>query len=115
MLEELVALSDKLRLEVRDLAADDADAKRYGVDKVPATIVLGERDPGIRFYGLTGGYEFTSLLEAVLMVSTGRSGLEPEIEAMVRAITKPVHLEILVTLGAPTARRWCGLRTRWLF
>jgi predicted DsbA family dithiol-disulfide isomerase len=64
---------------VRDLAADDAEAKRYGIDKVPATIVLAERDPGIRFNGLTGGYEFTSLLEAILMgdcVENSTAGFE---------------------------------------
>ena len=101
LLEELVGLSGKLKLEVRDLMTDDTEAKRYGIDKVPATVVLGDRDPGIHFYGLTGGYEFTSLLEAILMVSTGRSGLAAEIETMVHAIAKPVHLEVLVTLGCP--------------
>jgi alkyl hydroperoxide reductase subunit F len=101
LLEELAALSDKLTLAVRELAADDAEARRYGIDKVPATAVLGERDYGIRFYGLTGGYEFPSLLEAILMVSTGRSGLAPDLEAIAREIAKPVHLEILVSLGCP--------------
>jgi NADH-dependent peroxiredoxin subunit F len=115
LLEQLVALSDELKLEVRQLAADDHEAKRYGIDKVPATVVLGERDPGIRFYGLTSGYEFTSLLEAILMVSTGRSGLAPEIETMVRAITTPVHLEILVTLGCPYCPKMVRLAHQMAF
>lgn len=68
LLEELAALADKLELEVHELVADAGKAKRYAIDKVPATAVLGERDYGIRFYGLTGGYECGSLLEAVLMV-----------------------------------------------
>jgi NADH-dependent peroxiredoxin subunit F len=101
LLEELVTLSDKLTLEVRELVADDAQAKSLGIDKVPATAVLSDRDYGIRFYGLTGGYEFVSLLEAVLMVSTGNSGLAPEIESMAREIRMPVHLEVMVTLGCP--------------
>jgi NADH-dependent peroxiredoxin subunit F len=101
LLEELAALSDKLTLEVRELVVNDAEAKRFGIDKVPATVVLSDRDRGIRFYGLTGGYEFASLLEAILMVSTGNSGLAPEIERMARAIAKPVHLEIIITLGCP--------------
>src|SRR5581483_8185260 len=58
LLQEVGALSDKLRLEVHELVADAAEAARLGVDKVPATAVLGDRDYGIRFYGLTGGYEF---------------------------------------------------------
>jgi NADH-dependent peroxiredoxin subunit F len=115
LLQEIVALSDRLTLRVLDLAADDAEAKRYGIDKVPATLVLGERSSGIRFYGLTGGYEFNSLLEAIVMVSTGRSGLPPEIEAMVQAITKSVHLEILVTLGCPYCPKMVQLAHQMAF
>ncbi len=44
-------------LEVRELVADSAEAVRLGIEKVPATTVVGERDYGIRFYGLTGGYD----------------------------------------------------------
>jgi glutaredoxin-like protein len=101
LLEELAALSDKLALEVRELVADDAEAKRLGIDKVPATAVLSDCDHGIRIYGLTGGYEFRSLLEAILMVSSGKSGLAPEIESMARAITQATHVEVMVTLGCP--------------
>ncbi len=101
LLEEIVAAAPALRLELRDLDADAAEAKRYGIDKVPATAVVGDRDYGIRFYGVTGGYEFGSLIEAVVMVSTGRSGLEPGIETLARRIVVPVHLEILVTLTCP--------------
>ncbi len=101
LLEELTALSPKLTLEVRELVADAPEAKRYGVDKVPATLVLGDKDYGIRFYGLTGGYEFGSLLEAIVMVSTGKSGLDPQVEALARRIAVSVHLEVMVTLTCP--------------
>lgn len=46
LLESLAALSDKLRLEVYDLVADAELARRYGIDKVPATVVVGEKDYG---------------------------------------------------------------------
>jgi alkyl hydroperoxide reductase subunit AhpF len=89
LLEELVALSDKVTLDVRELVADATEAARLGIDKVPATAVSSDRDYGIRFYGLTGGYEFGSLLEAIVMTSTGRSGLDPAVEAIARAIKTP--------------------------
>lgn len=110
LLQELVALSDKLKLEVRELVADAAIAKRYGIDKVPATALLaGDKDYGIRFYGLTGGYEFGSLLEAIRMISSGRSGLEPAVEAMVKRLMEPTHLEIMVTLTCPYCPRMVHL------
>lgn len=102
LLEELSKLSSRISVEVHELVADAELARRFRIDKVPATVPLvGEKDFGIRFYGLTAGYEFTSLLEAIGMISTARSGLEPELERLAGRISMPTHLEILVTLGCP--------------
>lgn len=101
LLEEFARLSDRLDVEVKELMIDDEVAKQYGIDKVPATVVLSDTDYGIRFFGVTAGYEFGSLLEDILMVSSGQSGLEPEIEAIAKSITAPLHLEVMVTLTCP--------------
>ncbi|MCB0036497.1 MAG: glutaredoxin, partial [Anaerolineales bacterium] len=63
--EELTALSDKLSLEVYDFAADKELAEQYGIDKIPATIIVdaaADKDFGIRYYGVPSGYEFSSLI-----------------------------------------------------
>jgi alkyl hydroperoxide reductase subunit F len=101
LLKELSALSDKLELKTFDLVLNGDEALKYKIDKVPATVIMGEEDYGIRFFGMTTGYEFTSLLEAIVMVSLGKSGLEPEIEALVRTIKEPVHLQVMTTLTCP--------------
>lgn len=101
LLREVCALSGRLKLETHDLVLDGDTARNYRIDKAPATAVLGERDYGIRFYGLTAGHEFTSLLEAILLISGGRSGLPPELAELVMKIDKPVHLEVMVTLDCP--------------
>ena len=51
LLEELSALSDKIKLEVYDFVKDKAEAEKYGVDKIPATVVMDESDHGIKIYG----------------------------------------------------------------
>ncbi|MEN6320500.1 MAG: glutaredoxin, partial [Syntrophaceae bacterium] len=79
LLAEVSSLSDKITLERYDLMADSALARTYGITKVPATAVIGKKDYGIRFFGMTMGYEFGSLIEAVLLASSGQSGLLPEI------------------------------------
>lgn len=101
ILRAVTALSDKLSLEVYDLIADAEKARQFGVDKVPATIVAGEKDYGIRFFGVTAGYEFASLIEDILMVSQGVSGLSREAEQLAHLIVRPVHLEVMVTLTCP--------------
>ncbi len=101
LLRELCSLTDKLKLEVNDLVLNGDTALNYKIDKAPATAVLGARDYGIRFYGLTAGNEFTSLIETVIMVSAGRSNLDPQLEELVKKIKTPVHLQVLVTLTCP--------------
>jgi alkyl hydroperoxide reductase subunit AhpF len=51
----------------------------------------------MRFYGLPGGYEFSSLLDAVVAVSKGESGLSEESKDKLRKMNQPLHLEVFVT------------------
>jgi len=97
LLEELVALSDQLSLEVHNLLLDTEQVAAYGVDKVPATIVRTEKDYGIRFFGIPAGYEFSVLLDAILSVSKGDSGLKEESREKLKQVNQPLHLEVFVT------------------
>jgi len=99
--QEVAALSDKIALEVYNFALDREAVERYQVDKIPALVVEGERDYGIRFYGVPAGYEFGSLIEAIKVVATGESGLAPETKAALRGLKRPVHLQVFVTLTCP--------------
>lgn len=97
LLEEVAALSDKLTLEVLNFLIDKEKVAEYGVDKVPATVIRNGKDYGIRFYGIPAGYEFSTFLDAILNVSKGDSGLNPESKEKLAAVTEPLHLEVFVT------------------
>ncbi|MCB8925766.1 MAG: thioredoxin family protein [Ardenticatenaceae bacterium] len=103
--EELAALSDKISLEVYDFVADKALADQYGVDKIPATVILegGEsgKDYGIRYYGIPSGYEFSSLIHDVMMVSEGDPQLSQEMINWLADLKTPVHLQVFVTPTCP--------------
>jgi glutaredoxin-like protein len=98
LMEEVASLSDTIAIEVYDLTKDKEKAAQYNVDKVPATIVEGSRDHGIRIYGMPGGYEFATLLETIKMVSTGDSGLSDDTKNKIRSLTNNVHIQVFVTL-----------------
>ncbi|MBZ5515954.1 MAG: glutaredoxin, partial [Acidobacteriia bacterium] len=76
---------------------DKERVAEYGVDKVPATIIRNGKDYGIKFYGIPAGYEFSTLLDTILSVSKGDSGLEPESREKLAAVTQPIQLEVFVT------------------
>ena len=97
LVEEVAALSGKISVEVCNFLLDKEKAAEYGIDKVPATVVRGEKDFGIRFYGIPAGYEFATLLDAIVSVSTGSSGLGLKSIEKIAAITQPIRLEVFVT------------------
>ena len=97
ILEELAQLSDKLSLETYDFLIDKEKVAEYAVDKVPATVIRNGRDYGIRFFGLPAGFEFAALLDGILAVSSGDSGLKPETREKLAQLTQPLHLQVFTT------------------
>ena len=97
LLNEVAELSDKLSLEVYDFVKDKDKALQYRVDKIPATIVEGKKDHGIRFYGVPSGYEFSALLGSIIEVSNQESGLSDKTKALLQNINTPIHIQVFVT------------------
>jgi glutaredoxin-like protein len=106
IVEEVAGLSEKITAEIYNFVTDKAMADTYGIDKIPAIAVLrvedGEdRDYGIRFYGIPSGYEFTSIIEDIMDVSRGDSGLMPKTREAVADIGEAVHFQVFVTPTCP--------------
>ncbi|MDD2331990.1 MAG: thioredoxin family protein [Candidatus Cloacimonetes bacterium] len=101
LLDELVTASEKLSLEVQQFDQDKDEVQKYGIDKIPAIAILGEKDYGIRFYGIPSGYEFSSFLNAILMVSTGIVKLTEDTKAFLNKLQNPVHIQVFVTPTCP--------------
>jgi len=99
--QEVAALSDQVDIKVNDFVLDEKVVERYGVDKIPAIVVEGEKDYGVRFYGVPAGYEFASLIEAIKAVSAGESGLAPKTREALAGLKDPLHLQVLVTPTCP--------------
>ena len=97
LMDEVAGLSDKISLEVFDFVTDKEQVKKYSIDKIPATVVEGPKDYGIRFFGVPSGYEFGTLVEAVILASNGDSGLKPETREALAQLSEPVHLQVFVT------------------
>jgi glutaredoxin-like protein len=101
LMEEVASLSDKLSIEIYDFVKDKNMVEQYKIDKIPATVVQGDTDTGIRIYGIPSGYEFAALLNAIDIVSSGESGLSEMTKEKLRVITKPVHIQVFITLTCP--------------
>jgi len=86
-------------------------AKQYGIDRVPAIALVGEneagedRDSKIRFLGTPAGYEFMSLVQAVLLVGGRPSMLSEESLKRVAAVTVPTTMHVFTTPTCPHCPR----------
>ncbi len=101
LIEEISELSDLVDVTEYNFVVDEDKAKQYSVDKIPATVIMGEEDYGIRFYGIPAGYEFTSLIHTIRMIGTGTSQIDEETVESLAALEDPVHMQVFVTPTCP--------------
>ena len=101
LIQAFAALNDKITIEVYDFVADSDKAKEYGIDKIPALAIIGKKDYGVRIYGIPYGYEFQTLIEAVINVSKGKTDLSDKTKAILAEVKAPVHIQVFVTLTCP--------------
>jgi len=97
LVREVAALSDQISVETLNLAIDHERAEAYGVDQVPAIVVEGARDYGIRFYGVPTGYEFSNLIDAIIVASTGEPALADDTKASLAALAGDVDIKVFST------------------
>jgi len=97
LVREVADLTDKATVEVLNLAIDRERAEAYGVDVVPAIVVEGAKDFGIRFYGIPGGYEFSNLIDSMIVASTGEPALTAETKASLATLAGDVHIKVFST------------------
>ena len=111
ILDELPPLSDRVAVEEVNLILEPDRAAQYGIDRAPAVVLLGEdeqgemRDSRIRFLGAPGGYEFISLVQAVLLVGGRPSSLSADNLARVAAVEQPLTIRVFTTPTCPHCPR----------
>jgi len=98
---EVAELSEKVDIEVNDFVSDKEKVRAYKIDKIPAIVVEGAKDYGVRFFGVPAGYEFMSLIEAIKRVSSGDSGLSETSQQSLALLENPLHIQVFVTLTCP--------------
>ena len=98
LVEEVAALDPRLSAESANFVLDKERALALGIERVPAIAILGEtEDYGVRFYGTPAGYEFGSLIDAILDVSAGASQLSEETKAELAALDRDVRVRVFST------------------
>jgi alkyl hydroperoxide reductase subunit AhpF len=103
ILDLLAELSDgKVTIDERNLVLDVSE-EEAGVDRAPTVHVVRkdaddvEHEVGVQFVGAPLGYEFTSLIDAVLMVSRREHGLTDQSLQLLAAVKAPMAIQVFTT------------------
>ena len=103
ILDELPPLSDKITIEEVNVVLEKDKAAQYGIDRVPALALLSQdpagqaHDTRIRFLGTPGGYEFVSLVQALMLAGGHESSLTPENRQRIAAVNTPTTIQVFST------------------
>ena len=97
LIREVAALSDQLSVTVLNPHIDREQAEAYGVTESPVVVVEGAQDYGIRFLGIPAGYEFSNLIDSIIAVSAGQTGLSDETKTTLAGLTEDVTIKVFAT------------------
>jgi glutaredoxin-like protein len=114
LLNEVAELSDRISVQVFDIDEDPEASQKYGVERVPGIVITAQdrneiTNYGLHFSGIPAGHEFSSLIQSMLMVSRGDSGLSQPAREYLKALTQPVELQVFVTPSCPYCPQAVGL------
>ena len=98
--QDLASATDKIKLEIFDFMKDKEKAAELGVDKVPATVIRGEKGT-VRLFGVPAGYEFSTFLTDIILLSRGETELSPETKKALAGLKTPIHVQVFVTPTCP--------------
>jgi glutaredoxin-like protein len=125
ILDELPRLSDNIVIDEVNFVLEGDRALQYGIDRVPAIAVVYEdeaisdetpvaeqpaavprlRDSRMRFLGMPGGYEFISLVQAILLAGGRPSQLSGASLGRLAAVNQPVTIHVFTTPSCPHCPR----------
>lgn len=97
LLEEVTGLSEKLHLDVKDIGDERQEAQDLGITRIPAIVLSGQAKGKVRYFGIPAGYEFSTLIESLVDVSRGTTGLSEKTRTALAGVDQDLHIQVFVT------------------
>jgi glutaredoxin-like protein len=110
LLEEVIALNDKVELSVYDIDQNQDLANKFNVTNTPGIVIAAKdeqdvKNLGIQYSGIPAGHEFNTLINDILIVSRRDSGLDAKTREYLKNLDQPLLLQVFVTPTCPYCPR----------
>jgi alkyl hydroperoxide reductase subunit AhpF len=103
ILDELPDLSERVSIEEVNLILEADRARQYGIERAPGVALLyaddtgGFQDSRMRFLGAPAGYEFISLVQAVLLAGGRPAAISSATRERLAAVDTPTVMQVFTT------------------
>jgi glutaredoxin-like protein len=103
LLSETRELSDKITLDIIELADAGDDLVTYQIERTPSFIFLDHEGKyrGVKFNGIPAGHEINSFISAIMEMSGVEFGFSDKVLERIAKINKAVDIKVFVTLSCP--------------
>ncbi|MBN2284774.1 MAG: thioredoxin [Deltaproteobacteria bacterium] len=103
-LRELTELNDRIHVEFDDMYGEEAKKRDISVSP---SVIIGDGNGWypVQYFGAPAGYEASSFIEAISMISNRDSGLDTSSKEKLRNIDRDLLIETYVTPGCPHCPR----------
>ena len=94
---------DKISIDEVNVVLDKEAAAQQGIDRAPAILILTQdasgqwADSRMRFLGAPSGYEFVSLVQAVLLAGGRESHLTEAARQRLASVDQPITMQVFTT------------------
>ncbi len=108
ILKEVAELDDRITLNVyeKENSEHQLAFSKFAIDKVPAlTITKNGEDFRFRYFGIPSGYEFSTLLEDIMMVSSDITELSQDTISKISNLKDDIFIYIFITPTCPYCPR----------
>ncbi len=108
LITEVADTSDPVSVETYEIHRDGQKAHELGVERAPVIAIVGQRDYGIRLYGIPSGYEFSTPLHGIHSAGHGQAHLDNSAKTYLMG-QRPVDCQVFVTPTCPYRPPRCSV------
>ncbi|MFH1759494.1 MAG: thioredoxin family protein [bacterium] len=101
LVAEVAAVNPLITVKEYKFEQSKKEANKYGIDKIPASVIIGDKYRGVRLFGIPTGYMFGTLIEAIKTASTSSVNATDDLKSNVKKVKKTIHIKALVSPTCP--------------
>ena len=109
LLEKLASITHKITFDTYNYTINKEAVDQYKIKRVPAVVLVGAKDYGVRYYCFPQGTELYNFIDDIVQVSQGASIVLKSFKKFFGKLKTDVQLELFISTMCPFS--WSAEKT----